>query len=70
MAEVAATWYEQGIKDEEAAKEFTANLENSFSSNSTKGVRSRAGVKNTKIKLMDRDAYNKLFTDSLMKNVK
>ena len=59
MKTVAMSWYEAGIKTVESAKEFTE----SFSSNKTKNKK-----KTTNTKIIDRDEYNKMFIENVLKS--
>ena len=57
MAAVAESWYEQKIKTAEDAKKFTEGFDKSRSSKSKK-----------KTNVIDRNEYNKMFMDSVLKN--
>ena len=60
MSAVATSWYEQGIKSVEEAKNFTEN----FSGHKQSSVNTK---KKTNTKLMDRDEYNKMFVENVLK---
>lgn len=58
MSAVAMSWYEEGIKTVEAAREFTEKFE-------VKKVSTTKKKTNTKI--IDRDEYNKMFVENILK---
>lgn len=58
MGAIAASWYEQGIKTVDAAKKFTAGFEK---------VGIKTTKKNAKANVIDRNDYNKMFMDSILK---
>ena len=60
MTAVATSWYEQGIKSVEEAKNFTENFGN-YKQTSSKTK------KKTSTKIIDRDEYNKMFVENVLK---
>lgn len=60
MSTIASSWYEQGIKSVEEAKKFTEN----FTNYKKTGAKTK---KKTNTKLVDRDEYNKMFLENVLK---
>ena len=63
MTAIATSWYEEGIKSVDEAKSFTENYTN-YKKTTTKTK------KKTNTKLVDRDEYNKMFKENLLKDNK
>ena len=61
MTAIATSWYEEGIKSVEEAKNFTENFTN-YKKSTTKTK------KKTNTKVVDRDEYNKMFKENLLIN--
>ena len=59
MSAVAMSWYEEGIKTVDAAKTFTEKFEVKNSS---------TPKKRTNAKIIDRDEYNKMFMENILKS--
>lgn len=59
MSAVAMSWYEEGIKTVDAAKAFTEKFEVKNSS---------TPKKRTNAKIIDRDEYNKMFMENILKS--
>lgn len=60
MSAIATSWYEEGIKSVDAAKKFTDSFTN-YKNATTKTK------KKTTTKLIDRDEYNKMFMENVLK---